>query len=206
MAGGIDFSEWRRQARLLARHARHGSASFGSGPSAARAQALGRLFRLANAHLRSTGAEYALAYGTLLGWHRGAGIIAHDRDVDFAAPLSAYPAIWESRRLLPAGMRMFDTSRRHHGPKVYLTLGGWEADVYFLAEEGGLLRSTERSRNPGDMKPFPRDYFFPLARATFLGEETFVPARPGELLLHIYGYIGADAVRDPVSRYFRPRS
>jgi len=38
------------------------------------------------------------------------------------------------------------------------------------------------------------------------GEATFVPARPVALLTHHHGYIGPDSVRDPITRYFRPRN
>ena len=45
-----------------------------------------------------------------------------------------------------------------------------------------------------------------LALVLFLGATTSVPARPLPYLEHMYGYIGRDAVRDPVTGYFRPRS
>lgn len=195
-----------RQARLLRRHVRYGRASFASVPAPSKARALEQLFHAVNAHLRTLRVDYALAYGTLLGWHRERRLLPHDRDVDFAAPVSAYPKIWAARQALPPGFAMHDTSHRHHGPKLYIAWRGWEADIYFLAEEAGQLRSLERSDNPGETLPFPRDYFFPLQPATFLGAETFVPAQPVPLLTHHYRYLGPDAVRDPVTRYFRPRT
>ena len=68
------------------------------------------------------------------------------------------------------------------------------------------VRSLERSRNPGDLAPFPREYLHPIQPAVLHGEATFVPARPVALLTHHHGYIGPDSVRDPITRYFRPRN
>lgn len=199
------WSTLARQARLLRRHVRFGRASFTRTPNPRRTAALEIVFRTVNTHLRKLNVDYALAYGTLLGWHRERAVLAHDYDVDFAAPVAAYSAIKASAHGLPAGFALHDTTHRHHGPKLYFAYQGWEADIYFYTEENGQLRSTERSRNPGEYLPFPREFFFPRQPAVFLGEATFVPANPLALLTHHYRYLGADAVRDPVTRYFRPR-
>lgn len=201
------WADWRRRGRLLRRHLRHGRASFTAIPSATRTAELTELFRGVNRWLRSLGVEHALAYGTLLGWHREQRILPHDRDVDFAAPLAAYPAIRAAGGTLPPGFTLHDTSYRHHGPKLYVAWRGWEADLYFFRERSDdALQSTERSENPGETNPFPREFLFPLQPSTFLGEPVWVPAQPVALLTHHYGYIGPDAVRDPVTRYFRPRA
>ena len=194
-----------RQLRLLRRHLRYGPAGWTRFGQAARLDALATVFRGVNRYLRDLGIDYWLVYGTLLGWHRDGRILAHDYDVDFGAPAACFPRIWESRDRLPAGFTLRDTSPRHHGPKLYCEYRGWEADIYFFREMDGQLCSTERSRNPGDMKPFPRDYFYPRQSTTFLGEATWVPAKSTGYLEHIYGYLGPDAVRDPETRYFRPR-
>lgn len=195
----------RRNARLLLRHLRYGAASFRRRPSAVRTAALVTLFRGVNSHLSALGIPYALAYGTLLGWYRDHALIPHDYDIDFAAPVDAYPVILASASRLPRGFELHDTSHRHRGPKLYVNHGGWEADIYFYTDTGDQLCSTEQSRNPGDMLPFPRAYFFPVKPVAFLGVETFVPAQPEALLTHLYRYLGEDAVRDPQTRYFRPR-
>jgi hypothetical protein len=194
-----------RQLRLLRRHLRYGPASYRRKPDATREGALRALFIGVNAHLRSLGVPYALAYGTLLGWYRDRGLIPHDYDIDFAAPVSAYPLIAASAAQLPAGYSLHDTTHRHRGPKLYVNHGGWEADIYFYTEKDGMLCSTEWSRNPGDMLPFPRELFFPVKPEAFLGVETFVPAQPEAMLHHVYRYLGPDAERDPVTRYFRPK-
>lgn len=195
----------RRNIRLLVRHARYGRASFSARASAAKTAGLTEVFRGVNTHLRSLGVDYALAYGTLLGWHRSGSILPHDLDVDFGAPVESFSGIWNSRANLPHGFTLHDTSHRHGGPKLYVTHGGWEADIYFYAETNGLLVPFVRSTDPGDAVPFPRSYFFPRQPAVFMDEPTFVPAQPVALLNHLYRYIGLDAERDPVTRYFRPR-
>ncbi len=199
------WAHFQRQLRLLSRHARHGRASFAGAPSARKAAELGTLFAVVNAFLRDLQIDYALAYGTLLGWHRERRILPHDRDIDFATPVANYRAVWDARSRLPSGFTMHDTSHRHRGPKLYVDYRNWDADIYFFEEKDGHLASLENCINPGDIAPFPRAYFFPVQRAEFLGQNTFVPAQPEALLLHHYGYLGADGERDPVTRYFRPR-
>ncbi len=200
------IQDLRRNARLLLRHVRYGPASFRRQPSAVRTAALATLFRGVNAHLSALGTPYALAYGTLLGWYREQALIPHDYDIDFAAPVTTYPTLLASASRLPRGFELHDTSHRHRGPKLYVNHGGWEADIYFYTEEGDQLRSTEQSRNPGDMLPFPRAYFFPVQPVSFLGVQTFVPAQPEAVLRHVYRYLGPDAERDPLTRYFRERN
>ena len=195
----------RRQFRLVRRHLRYGRASFGGQGSPAKSAALQELFRGVNGWLRSSGVEYTLAFGTLLGWHREHRLLPHDVDIDFAAPVAEYGRLLRNRAALPVGYRLYDTSYRHFGPKLYVSHGVWEADIYFYSESGGMLQSLERCRNPGDVAPFPREYFFPRQPAEFLGEPTHIPADPVALLTTIYGYIGPNAVRDPQTRYFRPR-
>jgi hypothetical protein len=194
-----------RQLRLLRRHLRYGPPGCQHFGHAARMQALTTLYCGVNTYLRELGVDYWLVYGTLLGWHREGRILAHDADVDFGAPVDCFDRIWAARHRLPAGFTLYDTSHRHLGPKLYCEYRGWEADLYFYREAGGKLWSTERSPNPGDTKPFPRSFFYPRQPATFLGEPTWVPAQTIAYLEHTYAYIGPDAVRNPVTRYFEPR-
>jgi hypothetical protein len=199
------WTDWPRQFRLLGRHLRYGAASFARKDSEMKVRVLAEVFRGVNTHLRSLGVDYALGYGTLLGWHREKRILPHDYDIDFIAPVEAYPAIRDSAATLPTGFTLHDTSYRHFGPKLYVSYRGWEADIYFLRTEGANLRSTEDCVNPGDVAPFPREFFYPLQSVEFLGEPTFVPAKPVDLLTLHYGYLGPNAVRDPVTRLFKPR-
>jgi hypothetical protein len=194
------WERFRRNGRVLLRHVR-----FGLAGRAAREAALVRLFRGVNTHLRTLGVDYWLAYGTLLGWHREGRILAHDYDVDFGLMEELYPRLKASAAQLPRGFTMHDTSHRHLGPKLYIEHQGWEADLYFFRANGASLHMLEKSPNPGEIAPFPRSWMFPLQSAAMLGEPTFVPAQTLPYLVHTYGYIGPDAVRDPVTRYFRPR-
>ncbi len=191
---------WPRQLRLLLRHLRFGL----RGPATRQAE-LAALFRIANTWLRGAGVDHWLAYGTLLGWHRERRLLPHDVDVDFGAPVAAYEILRRAASSLPPGCTLHDSSHRHHGPKLYLSRHGWEADIYFYTAEGNLLRSTECSRNPGETDPFPRDWIYPLHTDALLEAAVAVPAQAERLLVHHYRYLGPDAVRDPVTRYFRPR-
>jgi len=191
---------WQRQCRLLWRNISRGWRGAES-----RQRDLIVLFRGVNAWLRASGAEHWIAYGTLLGWHRERQILRHDADVDFAAPVAASERIRQSGAQLPAGFALFDSSHRHRGPKLYITYRGREADIYFYRDENGLLQSTESSINPGEFAPFPRELVFPLIEATLHGAIIDVPGRAEDLLRHHYRYLGPDAVRDPSTRFFRPR-
>lgn len=201
------LSDWRRNLRLLRRHVRHGRASWGSGSNAAKVCEIAALFRTVNDLLRELEVDYFLTYGTLLGWLRDGRPLAHDVDLDFAAPVEAYPKIRAIGPKLPKGYWLEDTSHLHPGPKLFVDYRGWKADIYFLGEAGeGQIRTLEQSNNPGDMLPYPREWFFPAQPSVFLGEPTFIPAQPVEYLEHVYHYLGPDAERDPVTRYFRPRT
>jgi hypothetical protein len=208
MTGQLSHSlaNLRRQFRLLRRHLRYGPPGWPISDKSAYAAALATLFRGVNQHLLTLGGDYWIVYGTLLGWHREGRILPHDYDVDFGAPVARYREILNSAHLLPEGFTLHDTSHRHHGPKLYIEYHGWEADIYFYTEKDHHLRSTEKSLNPGDTIPFPREYFYPPTPARLLGQPTFVPAQPVAYLEHIYRYLGPDAIRDPVTRYFRPRA
>jgi hypothetical protein len=196
----------RRQLRLLVRHVRYADALWSDPGRKTRAEALATLFRTVNAWLREARVDHWICYGTLLGWWREGRILAHDRDVDFAVPVDAYERLKAAAVRLPKGFSLHDTSHRHGGPKLYVNYRGWDADLYFLTETDGRLHPLLKSLNPGDTAPFPREWFYPARTADFLGEETRVPNEPERYLTHTYGYTGADAELDPVTRYYRPRA
>lgn len=192
---------WQRNLRLLHRHVR-----FGWRPNSAKLAALRRLFIGTNSWLRSLEVDYWLEFGTLLGWQREGGIIAHDTDIDFGLPIGAYPVLCAAQHQLPTGFTLHDSSHRHLGPKLYLQAEGWEADFYFHEMRDGKLCTTLRSDIAGDTLPFPSAMVFPLQTVNFLGEDTFVPHQPERLLEHHFGYIGPDAELDRKSGYYRPRT
>jgi hypothetical protein len=166
-------SAWQRQLRLLGHRLR-----LAGRRDAVRGPALTALFRGVNAWLRAVGTDHWLAYGTLLGWYREKAILPHDTDVDFGAPLAAYEVLRYAGGRLPPGFVLRDSSHRHHGPKLYVTYAGWEADLYFYAEADGLMRSTERSRNPGETEPFPRGSFSRWPRANCSAPRFPCPRNP----------------------------
>jgi hypothetical protein len=190
---------------VLGRNVRYSRLVRGRRRAEAMRAALEPVYRATNRFLLALDVEYWLVYGTLLGHHREGGLLAGDRDVDFGAHEREYPKIWSARARLPPGFRMYDTSRNHYGPKLYVVHRGWEADIYFYKDAGGLLQSYERSRNLGDMQPFPRTFVYPRRRTTFLGETTYVPHDAEAYLVHTYRYIGPNAVRDPLTGYWSPR-
>ncbi|GMU52191.1 MAG: hypothetical protein AMXMBFR33_13370 [Candidatus Xenobia bacterium] len=191
-----------RTARLLWRHVRYNPLLLGASHREAVARQLGRLFVTTNAFLRETGVDYWLAFGTLLGQHREGQIIRGDVDVDFGLRESDYTRVKKAASRLPPGFRLQDTSARHLGPKLYVEWDGWEADLYFYRAEQSWLLPLERGTFPGERSKIPDEFVFPLQSATFLGQETWLPARPRELLEHHYGYLGSDAVRDRATGYF----
>lgn len=197
--------EVQRHARLLRRHLRHSRWALGAQREAVIARRLTVLFRDVNRYLRGLGVEYWINYGTLLGYHRGGGLLPGDRDVDFGAHEREFQRVWERRAALPPGFSMHDTSPKHRGPKLYVAYEGWEADIYFYEDRGEVLASYERSHNPGDVAPFPRDFVYPRQEVTLLAERTWAPAQIEAWLRHTYGYIGEDAVRDRRTGYWRPR-
>lgn len=194
-----------RQVRVLARNVRYSRRLRGRAGLDARRVGLEAVYRATNRFLARLGVEYWLVYGTLLGYHREGRLLEGDRDVDFGAHEREYPRIWQARDRLPPGCRMYDTSHKHHGPKLYVVQRSWEADIYFYKDADGRLQSREQSRNLGDMALFPRGFVYPLRAVTFLGEPTHVPRNAEAYLVHTYGYIGRDAVRDPKTGYWRPR-
>lgn len=198
--------DYTRQVRVLLRNLRYSRLLGRRRQQMAIQSALTQVYLVTNRFLHHLHIDYWLVYGTLLGWHRTGEIIPGDRDVDFGAHERHYTQIWAARSALPPGFRMFDTSHRHDGPKLYVVHRGWEADIYFYKDANDRLQSYERSNNLGDMQPFPKGFVYPLRPATFLGEATYVPQDALSYLEHTYGYIGFDAVKDPKTGYWHQRS
>lgn len=194
-----------RQARVFARGVRYSRLVLGDRQNDAIRSELEAVYRATNRFLRSLGVEYWLVAGTLLGYHREGGLIVGDRDVDFGAHEKEYQRIWQARGNLPPDFRMYDTSRKHYGPKLYVVRRSWEADIYFYQDASGLLQSYVKSDDLGEMAPFRREFVYPLRPATFLGEPTTIPHDAEAYLVHTYGYIGRAGVRDPKTGYWAPK-
>lgn len=192
-----------RNLRLLIRHIRFFRPWCSE--NRARTEALEELFRGANRFLRYLEIDYWLVFGTLLGYYREGGILRKDYDIDFGVHEGDYHRILENRGSLPHGFRLHDTSHRHPGPKLYVTYKGWEADIYFYEERDSSLRCCLNSDVQGDIRPFPKEYVYPLRETTFLGEKTFIPSQVEPYLIHMYGYIGKDARQDRKTGYWHPK-
>lgn len=163
---------------------------------------LSEIFEVTNEYMKNTGAMYWIDFGTLLGYHREGAILPHDVDVDFGAHEEEFDKIWSKRNELPKGFKLYDTSFRHRGPKLYFNYKGFDADVYFYEDKDGKLTSYENSHYPNERTPYPKDLAIPAKPAEFLGQKTFVPARPVEYLEHIYNYLGSNGWRDKNTGYW----
>lgn len=159
-------------------------------------------YEATNSFLKDLGVDYWLSYGTLLGWYRERGIIAHDIDIDYAASTDAFELIWQNRDRLPSGFKLFDTSENHNGPKLFFSYKGFDADIYFYEKREGKMYPTLISSIPSDMIEFPQEWIYPLEEVTFLGAKTKVPSAPKAYLEHCYGYIGKNAAFDKKTGYY----
>ncbi|MEQ6122443.1 LicD family protein [Reichenbachiella sp. MALMAid0571] len=162
-------------------------------------------YQVTNNHLQQLNIDYWLDYGTLLGYYREKDILAFDLDIDFGIPECFYSKIWESRHSLPKGFVMYDSSYRHRGPKLYIQYKGFKIDLYFYEDKNEMLANYEITKYPCEVKPLSKEITFPLKKVAFLEASTLVPNQPKAYLEHYYGYIGADAVRDKSTGYWRKK-
>src|SRR5690606_32855738 len=102
---------------------------------------LWELFVIVNEFLQTLEIDYWANFGTLLGFFREEGIIGHDIDIDFGCDEKLYSYIWENRHRLNKNVSMHDTSHRHHGPKLYFSYKGFDADIYFYQNNGEKLHT-----------------------------------------------------------------
>jgi aspartate beta-hydroxylase len=192
-----------RSLRLLRRHWRYSSLVPGTATQR-RLSTLRELYRVTNAWLRGMGAEYWLDCGTLLGHFREGDILEGDADVDFALLADQYDFVRAHEDELPPGFTLHESSFKFGFPKLYVTHDGWEADLYFYAREGGQVRCPTNIDFPNYAAPVPADLVFPLAEAEFLGERTTIPGSTKAYLEARFGYLGRNAVQDPVTGLFHP--
>lgn len=169
-------------------------------------QILDEIFRITNEYMQNTGATYWIDFGTLLGYHREGSILGHDIDVDFGAHESEFKKIWSQRNTLPRGFKLYDTSYKHRGPKLYFNYKGFDADIYFYEEKNGTLCSYESSHFESERTPYNKGLAFPVKETTFLGIKTFEPAQTKKYLEHIYNYLGSDGYRDSKTGYWHKKN
>ncbi|MEP4532908.1 MAG: LicD family protein [Cyclobacteriaceae bacterium] len=140
--------------------------------------------------------EYWADYGTLLGYYREGGIIPHDIDVDFGMHEKSYQKVIENKLLLSPKVKFYDSSHRHHGPKLYINYKGFDVDIYFYEDLGETIRNYENTCWPNERRKMPKNLVYPLQWAEFLDKKCMVPAKPKDYLEYIYGYLGTDSKRN----------
>jgi hypothetical protein len=160
------------------------------------------VFRITNRYLRDMGVDYWLAYGTMLGHHRHGSLLPRDRDVDFGLHEQCFDRVWKGRDALPKGATMGDRTYAHRGPKLWVRYADWKADLYFFEDLGDALRTYENSRRENEVTPIPKGLILPTRKGTLAGEPTRLPKDPKGYLEHVYGYLGADALRHPLTGYW----
>lgn len=166
---------------------------------------LEELYRISAQTLNQTGEEFWLDFGTLLGYYRDGGIIPHDIDVDFAMHEKSYEAIANLKNL-PSYLKLYDTTPKHNGPKMYFSYKGFDVDIYFYEDLGDKLKSYEKSHFPNERQEIPRDLVYPLQEMKLFGEKGYVPAKTKEYLEFIYGYIGRNGIRDSSTGFWRKKN
>lgn len=157
---------------------------------------LTELYQYSLDFLNQIGEEYWVDFGTLLGYHRENGIIPHDIDVDFGMHERSYETVLSKKHLLSSRVKFYDSSHRHHGPKLYFNYKGFDVDVYFYEDMGDSLRSYEDTSWPNERRAIPKDLVYPLHAVNFLDRKSLIPNQPKEYLEYIYGYLGTDSRRN----------
>ena len=168
-------------------------------------QVMEKIYSKVNHFMLECGEPYWLDYGTLLGFFREKDFISHDIDVDFASNESSFGKIWASRHFLPKGFKMHDTSYKHRGSKLYINYLGFDADIYFYENRKDQLRNFAISSIPSENAWFDESLVYPLIETEFKGLTCFIPQLTEQYLTRIYGYIGSDAVFNPLTGYYKKR-
>lgn len=167
-------------------------------------QILEEMFKLSIEAIKKTGEPFWLDFGTLLGYHRTGGIIPHDVDADIAMMESSYEAIKELKNKLPKGLKFYDTSENHHGPKIFFSYKGYDFDIFFYKDYGDTVKSPVEASFPNENQKIPKSLILPLKEDVFLGEMITVPGNTKEYLELMYGYLGTGGWRDQKTGLWHP--
>lgn len=159
-------------------------------------QILEEMYRLSVSVLKKSNEPFWLDFGTLLGYHRSGGIIPHDIDVDVAMMESSYESVKALKHQMPKGLRFYDTSKNHDGPKIFFSYKGYDFDVFFYEDHGDSVRSFVEANWPNERQYIPKDLILPLKSDKFLGENITVPGNTQGYLELMYGYLGTGGWRD----------
>lgn len=154
------------------------------------------MYKLSIQTLKKSGEPFWLDFGTLLGQYRLNSIIPHDIDIDVAMMKNSYEAVARLKSQMPKGLKFYDTSKNHAGPKIYFSFKGYDFDVFFYEDLGENVRSFVEAKYPNERQYIPKEMVFPLAENTFLGEKVWVPKDSAAYLKRMYGYLGTQGTRD----------
>ena len=168
--------------------------------------------------------EFFVENGTLLGALRDGRLIPHDDDFDFGVVISSMSEIDDIHEYISAHLpepyrvrrvssyadklEIFDPT---HGSHVligdhyegadfhYVTV-----DVQFHLRDGHMCRCLYRQ--PGHLWEFPLAMVHPLSQVVVEGEAFPAPGFARRLLKLRYGCLDRDAVYDPLTGFYVPRS
>ncbi|GAB4236051.1 MAG: hypothetical protein Tsb0034_10470 [Ekhidna sp.] len=154
--------------------------------------------------LKEIDEPYWLDFGTLLGYYRSGGIIPHDVDIDVAMMVSSYDAVKALKDKMPKGLRFYDTSAHHEGPKIYFSYKGYDFDIFFYEDEGDTIRTFVEANYPNERQHIPKKLVYPLKRDSFLGEQVTIPCDTKGYLEMMYGYLGTGGWRDQNTGLWHP--
>lgn len=164
-----------------------------------RIQILEQMYQLSVDTLEKTGEPFWLDFGTLLGQYRSNGIIPHDIDIDVAMMESSYEAVTKIKSKMPKGLKFYDTSHNHAGPKIYFSYKGYDFDIFFYQDEGETIRQFVDAKYPNERQSLSKDFVFPLKEVAFLDRKVRVPFNSKKYLEKMYGYLGTGGTRDQVT-------
>lgn len=145
-------------------------------------------FRKANSALRRLGITYWIDCGTLLGYVREDGFLAHDPDFDFGTV--NWPRHVEIGDAPQAkGFEMTTTGFPEYGYEQSFFIEGDHLFDIFYFYPAGLNRLWQGSWHQGNVlwSEFDLDAYLPVKEATFAGVRTFIPANPKKVLKTRYG-------------------